>query len=212
MCTSAQANCDDRWLLDESHRRSRSSSASPSMAGLERGNIHPGSRPMTFQLCPQDGQLPQPVGELRIFRTHSGVADRSVKAAEHLLGRIIVTFGMAAGQVRITARLRLQQRRVLENELVPRLAVAYPELVGPLLVPTGRGFCAVDLDIEPVFTSRGDLAGGDAAARTRARSLLYSRASRYSLPDRAACWQRSRSHVSAACAWCGRSAGRHRAS
>src|ERR1035441_6857209 len=133
-------------------------------------NIDPASRSMALHLSLEDSELPQTIGELRVFGINAGCANRCVKAAEDLLEGIAVAFTMATGQVGVAARLGLEQRRILEDELVAGVAAANPEFVGPLLVPGRRGFCAVNLDAEPVLASCGDLAGDDAAARARAHA------------------------------------------
>ena len=141
-----------------------------SITDLACEHIDPASGPMALQFSLEDGELPQTVGELRVFGSNAGCANRCVKAAEHLLEGVAVAFSVAAGQVGVAARLGLEQGRILEEELVAGVAVANPEFVGPLLVPCGGGFCAVNLDAEPVLASGGDLAGDDAAARARAHA------------------------------------------
>jgi len=123
---------------------------------------------MALQFSLEDSELPQTVGELRVFGSNAGCANRCVKAAEDLLEGIAVAFSMATRAGRRSCAPRLEQRRILEDELVAGVAASYPEFVGPLLVPGRRGFCAVNLDAEPVLASGGDLAGDDAAARARA--------------------------------------------
>ena len=94
---------------------------------------------MALQLGLEDRKLPQTIGELRVFVSNAGCADRRIEAAEDLLECVAVAFRMAAGQIGVATRLGLEQRRIFEDDLVAGVAVAYPEFVGPFLVPCGRG-------------------------------------------------------------------------
>jgi hypothetical protein len=75
---------------------------------------------------------------------------------------------VAAGQVGVGARFGGEQRRVFENDLVACIAVADPEFIGAFLIPCRPGLAAVDFNVQPVFASRGDLAGDHASTRARA--------------------------------------------
>src|ERR1019366_10621409 len=87
-----------------------------SITDLACENIDPASRSMALHLSLEDCELPQTVGELRVFGSNGGSANRCVKAAEDLLECVGVAFTMATRQVGVAARLGLEQRRILEEE------------------------------------------------------------------------------------------------
>ena len=93
---------------------------------------------MAFECGVKDCHLPQSIDELRVFGRIAWRANRSVEASEDLLEGVVVAFAVAAGKIGVAARLRLQQRRIFNEDLIAGVAVADPEFVGTLLVPRDR--------------------------------------------------------------------------
>src|SRR5580692_7389836 len=114
-------------------------------------NIHPTLLPMTLHLSVQNRQLPKAIAELRILRRGIRCTERSVEPPEDLLEGVVVALAVAARQVGVAARRRLQQGRILYVDLIGGIAMTRPQLVRPLLFPCHGRLCAVDLDAESVF-------------------------------------------------------------
>src|SRR5208337_2270514 len=128
-----------------------------SLPGFDWWNIGPPSCSMALELGVKDDQLPQSIGELRVFEGVARISNRSIEAPEDLLERVVIAFAVSAGKIGVGASRRLEQRRIFDHNLIARIAMPHPEFVGPLLIPCHRSSCAADLDAEPVFPSRRNL-------------------------------------------------------
>src|SRR5437660_12633240 len=86
--------------------------------------VDPAARGITGQRRIQDSELPEPVRELRIFGRGGRVLNGLVEAAKDLFEGIVRAFAVPARKVGKRARARLEQRGVLEDDLVGAVAVA----------------------------------------------------------------------------------------
>ncbi len=114
--------------------------------------------------------MPQSVDELRIFRSNTRSVDRPVKAAEDLLECVVVAFAVTTGKIGVTPRPGLEQRRILDKNLIATIAMTGPEFVGTLLVPCDGRSRSVNFNAEPVLAPSRNLAGHNAAARPSAHA------------------------------------------
>src|SRR5580704_7447428 len=144
------------------------------------GNIDPASCSMALEHGVEDGQLPQSVDKLRVLGRTTRCSNRSIEAAEDLLEGVVVALAVSAGKVSVASRPGLEQRRIFNEDFIAGVTVAHPEFIGTFLIPRDGRSCAVDFNVEAVLASSGHLAGGDAAARTRAH-VKYDRAEVFSL-------------------------------
>ena len=77
---------------------------------------------------------------------------------------------MTAREIGVGFGLRLEERRVLDDDLVGRVAMADPQLVGALLIPHHAALGAVDLHLQAVLAAGIHLAGGVGAAHAVAHA------------------------------------------
>ena len=94
------------------------------MLVFRRRYIDPRSCPMTPEHGVEDGQLPQAIDKLRILGRIT--ADRSVEATEDLFECVVVAFAVSTGKIGVVSRLGLEQRRILNEDLIAGVAVAHP--------------------------------------------------------------------------------------
>src|SRR5437868_1582504 len=87
---------------------------------------------------------------MRRIRPGTG-GDRAINVAYDIAERVGPPFLMSAGQVRVCARTRGEQRRILRQHGVGGVAAADPQLVLPLLFPADRCLAAVDLEPQSVL-------------------------------------------------------------
>ncbi len=71
----------------------------------------------------EDPQLPQAIGELRILWCSAALPDGSIEPPKDLLESVVVALTVAARQIGKSARRRLQQRGILDEDLVAVVAV-----------------------------------------------------------------------------------------
>ena len=131
--------------------------------------VDPAALLMAFEYLLQQAHTMQPVGECRVFDCRRRIRDLPVEPPEYLLVSIVVAFAMAAGEIGVRRGRRVQQRRIFNDDLVRRIAMADPELIRPLLVPRHAALSAEDLDLEPVLAAGGHLADSEGAARAVAQ-------------------------------------------
>src|SRR5471032_1822964 len=98
-------------------------------------------------------------GERRRTRIAGTFVSRneSINVAQHIAERVGPPLLMSAGQMRIGACARREQRRILGQHLVRGVAMTDPQFVLPLLDPAQRRLSAVDLEPQAVLVSGTDL-------------------------------------------------------
>src|SRR5208283_354390 len=124
-----------------------------------RGYAGPRAAPVARGDRLADQQLSVPVGKCRVERLRGAPAgpDVVVDRAESLLEGVGEALVVAAGEVCEGRRGGVEQRRVADQLVVCRRALADPELVGRLAVPGERAFRARNLVADAVLPARGDL-------------------------------------------------------
>jgi hypothetical protein len=78
-------------------------------------NLNPAVPLAACQFGVQYRYLPQPVGELRILGGSVRILNASIKPPENLFERVAVAFAVAARKIRISAHVRMQQQRILQQ-------------------------------------------------------------------------------------------------
>ena len=109
------------------------------------------------QLGLNNGELALTVAKLGVHRFSFGIGNRAIEPSEKLLERAVEALRMAAGQIGIRAGAPIQQRRVLQEDLIAFVAPADPKLVRIFGVPGNGSECAEDFEKKTVLAAAGNL-------------------------------------------------------
>src|SRR5580704_1852735 len=108
-------------------------------------------------------------------RLSIGILNAPIKAPENLLERVIVTFAMSTGQIRVGTGRFGEQRGILQQKLVRSAPLANPKFILPFTVPRQARFSPVDLEPVTIFAARTDLADGETSAGAIAHAKHHRR-------------------------------------